>query len=189
MFDKFGFTLMLPILLTGCAFSPQEIQVASSQPLVNFSDVTNESVGKVARWGGVILGLNKQDDSTSVLISQYPLLHSGQPTYRPQSGGTFTARFNNSMDIESLQQGAVLTIIGSVEQLQTPETSLDTAQGATVQTSNFYVWEGLSSANHPDLEDNNSAVIQRGKWGWQVKSDKEKKRERQERQNERSSQY
>tara|TARA_R110002167_G_scaffold103139_11_gene267088 strand:+ start:446 stop:1015 length:570 start_codon:yes stop_codon:yes gene_type:complete len=189
MFDKFVFTLILPILLTGCAFAPQEIQVASSQPLVNFSDVTNESVGKVARWGGVILGLSKQDDSTSVLVSQYPLLHSGQPTYRPQSGGTFTAKFNNSMDIESLQQGSVLTIIGNVEHLQTPETSLDTAQVATIKTSHFYVWEGLSSANHPDLEDNNPAVIQRGKWGWQVKSEKEKKRERQERQNERASQY
>lgn len=189
MFDKFVLTLMLPILLTGCAFSPQEIQVASSQSLVNFSDVANESVGKVARWGGVILGLSKQDDSTTVIVSQYPLLYSGQPTYRPQSGGTFIARFNNSMDIEGLQQGAVLTIIGNVEQFKVPETRLDTAQVATVQTSNFYVWEGFSSANHPDLKDNDPALIQRGKWGWQVKSEKEKKRERQERQNERSSQY
>ena len=188
MFNKFVFALLLPIVLTGCAFSPNEIQVASSQPLVSFSDITDESVGKGVRWGGVILDLSKQDDSTTVTVSQYPLLQSGQPIYRQQSGGTFTAKFNNSLNLENLQQGAILTLVGNVEQLQKPETSLDVSPLATIQTSNFYVWEGFSSANHLSAEDNSPTSMERGKWGWRVKNEKEVNRERQEREAQRLSQ-
>ena len=57
-----------------------------------------------------------------------------------------------------------------------------------MQADAFYIWDGLSRADHPPtLQDDDPAFIQRGKWGWQVKSEKDMQRERQERLNERNA--
>ncbi len=44
-------------LLMGCATGPKEIQVANNQQLVNFDNVSDDSVGKIVKCGGVITDL------------------------------------------------------------------------------------------------------------------------------------
>lgn len=173
-------------LLMGCAGSPKEIQVVNSQQLVTFSNVSNESVGKMVRWGGVITELSEQEGVANVTVTQYPLIRSGQPTYKFGSGGRFTAKFKEPLNIDSLEKGTVLTLVGKVEELRNPYPELKTTQLTIVQTDDFYVWDGFSRAEHPSIEGDEPAFIERGKWGWQVKSQKDKERERQEQSNQRN---
>jgi len=93
------------------------------------------------------------------------------------------------LNIKNLEKGSVLTLVGNIEEVQNPYPELRTTQLALVEVDDFYVWNGLSKADHPKTLDNDPAFIQRGKWGWQVRSEKEKQRERQERLNEKNSRY
>jgi len=174
-------------LLMGCAGSPKEIQVANSQQLVNFANVSNESVGELVRWGGVITELSEQDGVANVTVTQYPLQDTGQPAYSSGSGGSFSAKFKAPLKIDNLELGTVLTLVGKIEELRNPYPELKTTQLAIVQTEDFYVWDGFSRADHPTIQTNHPAFIKRGKWGWQVKSEKDKQRERQETLNERNA--
>jgi outer membrane lipoprotein len=174
------------IFLMGCAGSPKEIQIANSQLLINFSNVSDESVGQKVRWGGVITALDEQDGVANVSIIQYPLLRSGQPTYKFGSGGSFTAKFKGSMNIDSFEKGTVLTLVGKIKELQNPYPDLKTTQMTIIQTDDFYVWDGFSTAEHPSIQDDDPAFINRGKWGWQIKSQKDKDRERREQNNQRN---
>lgn len=176
-------------LLGSCITIPESIKVSQEETLIKFNEVSENSVGERVRWGGVITTLSKQDGVASATVTQFPLLASGQPTYASGSLGHFTAKFNNSLDIDNLDKGSVLTLIGKVEGIQNSHPTLNTTQLATVQADDFYVWNGLSRADHPTTLDNNPASIQQGKWGWQVKSEKDMQRERQERLNERNARY
>jgi starvation-inducible outer membrane lipoprotein len=173
------------VLLMGCATGPKEIQVANNQQLVNFDNVSDDSVGKIVKWGGVITDLHEQDGVANATITQFPLLLSGQPTYMLGSGGTFTARFKSPLNMDNLEQGTVLTLVGKVEELQNPYPDLKTTQLVIVRTDDFYVWDGFSRSKAPIIYRQAPAFIKRGKWGWQIKSQSEKDRERQERKNER----
>jgi starvation-inducible outer membrane lipoprotein len=95
------------------------------------------------------------------------------------------------LDLASLEQGTVLTLVGKVEEVQNPYPELRTTQLAIVRADDFYVWNGFSRADHPTVvdKDNDPAFIQRGKWGWQVKSEQEMQRERRERKNQQNSRY
>lgn len=72
------------VFLMGCTSLPKEIQVANNQQLVNFSNVSDQAVGKMVRWGGVITDLREQEGVANVTVTQYPLLRSGQPTTNNQ---------------------------------------------------------------------------------------------------------
>ncbi|WP_339719846.1 Slp family lipoprotein [uncultured Paraglaciecola sp.] len=181
--------LAVVALLGGCTALPEQVQVSHGQKLIGFSEVSENSVGESVRWGGIITELSKQDGVANVTITQYPLLASGQPTYASGSFGRFTAKLNNSLNIDRLEKGSVLTLIGDIEDVHNPYPELKSTQLAQVSVDGFYVWNGFSKADHSITLDNNPAFIQRGKWGWQVKSEKEKQRERQERINEQNSRY
>lgn len=168
-------------LLMGCAGSPKEIQVANSQQLVNFANVSDESVGELVRWGGVITELSEQDGVANVTLTQYPLQVSGQPEYSSGSGGSFSAKFKAPLKIDNLELGAVLTLVGKIEELRNPYPELKTTQLAIVQTEGFYVWDGFSRSNSPIIENDDPAFIKRGKWGWPLQSQSRKARERLER--------
>lgn len=178
-------------LLGGCTAFPEQIKVSQQHKLIYFNDVSEKSVGETVRWGGVITELSNQNGVVNVTVNQFPLLDSGQPTYASGSGGRFAAKFNNPLDLASLEQGTVLTLVGKVEEVQNPYPELRTTQLAIVRADDFYVWNGFSRADHPTVvdKDNDPAFIQRGKWGWQVKSEKEMQRERRERKNQQNSRY
>lgn len=174
-------------LFCGCTVIPDQIQVSQEQKLIRFSEVSESSVGESVRWGGIITELSKQDGVANVTITQYPLVTSGQPTWTSGSLGRYSAKLANSLNIDNLEKGSVLTLVGNIEDVQNPYPELKTTQLALVAVDGFYVWNGFSAADHSTTLNNNPAFIQRGKWGWQVKSEKEKLRERQERINEHNS--
>ncbi|WP_293750954.1 Slp family lipoprotein [uncultured Paraglaciecola sp.] len=68
-------------LVGGCTAFPDQIEVSQEQKLINFNEVSKNSVGETVRWGGVITEVSKQEGIANVTITQYPLLASGQPTY------------------------------------------------------------------------------------------------------------
>lgn len=186
MFNKLT-GIVIVCLLGGCSVLPEEIKVSQEHKLIRFIDVSEDSVGETVRWGGIITGLSKQDGIANVEVTQFPLLASGQPVYASGSFGRFSAKLKSPLNIDNLEEGTVLTLIGKIEELQNPYPDLRTTQVAIVQTDDYYVWNGFSRADHPTTENNNPAFIERGKWGWQVKSQKEKQRERQELLNEQNS--
>lgn len=181
-------TVALIVLLGGCTTVPPQIFVTNKDQLINFVEVSDISVGKSVRWGGVISDLSKQNGLVNATVTQFPLLNSGQPTNSSGSGGRFAVKFETSQGISHIEKGTILSLIGKVVDVQNPYPNLTTTQLATVQADGFFVWDSFSSADHPVVLES-PAFIPRGKWGWQIKSDKDKKRERQERTNERNSRH
>lgn len=90
------------------------------------------------------------------------------------------------MNNDSFEKGTVLTLVGKVEELRNPYSDLKSTQLIIVQTNGFYVWDGFSRVEHPSIEGDDPAFIERGKWGWQIKSQKDKERERREKSNQRN---
>lgn len=137
--------------------------MANNQQLVNFNNVSDDSVGKTVKWGGVITELHEQDGVANATITPFPLLLSGQPTYMLGSGGTFTARFKSPLNMDNLEQGTVLTLVGKVQELQNPYSDPKTTQLVIVRTDGFYVWDGFFRSKAPIIYRQNPAFIKRGK--------------------------
>ncbi len=90
------------------------------------------------------------------------------------SGGTFTARFKSPLNMDNLEQGTVLTLVGKVEELQNPYPDLKTTQLVIVRTDDFYVWDGFYRSKAPIIYRQAPPFINPGKWGWHIQSQPDK---------------
>lgn len=166
------------VVLIGCTSIPDELQIGNHAQLISFTNVSDESVGETVRWGGVITELSRQNGVVKGTVTQYPLVESGQPTFSLGSGGSFVVNFE---DVNSLQSGIILTLVGKVEEVSNPHPDLRVTQVVTVKADDFYVWDSFSRTDSKIADGDDPAFIERDAWGWSLQSQNRDERERLER--------
>jgi starvation-inducible outer membrane lipoprotein len=185
MFYKYTGVLVLG-LVVGCSNVPHKLEVAQHQTLTSFESVNGSSIGEIVRWGGLIVDSTNQDGFAEILILQHPLDEEGKPEYHKKFGGKFVGRIGQD---ESFRRGALITLIGKIDGIEKITADGQSQHVALIQVDDFYVWQ---DTDEPSLSRSKQIVEsvefpKRGKWGWEVKSQKEKQRGRQERENERNA--
>ena len=62
--------------LSGCSMFPDSLEVPKGTPLLSYENAVtsgSEAVGKKARWGGLIVGVENKPQQTLVEIVHFPL--------------------------------------------------------------------------------------------------------------------
>ena len=123
--------LILVTLLTACASNPvidvSQVDGALTPARVMESPV--DSHGKLALWGGTILGIQNLKDITQIEVLAYPLDRSQRPLQNKKPLGRVLVLQSGFLEPTVYTQGKSLTVLGEVG---------DSQQGLIGETSYSY---------------------------------------------------
>lgn len=111
--------IVIPLLLSGCAIVPENIQVADDTALVSYQQVVSTgdaALEKPARWGGIIAGVNNKEGFSEVEIVHFSLNSYGKPSVANESSGRFKVRVDGFLDPVVFEPGRTVTFIGKVNE-------------------------------------------------------------------------
>lgn len=111
----------------GVAATPQQVATAPA----NFANTQ-------VVWGGQVIGVSNQQDSTEIRILAYPLDRSQRPRLKRDAEGRFTAVVQGFLDPMNFPPGALVTVAGHLD---------GTAVGNVGQASYTYPLVRVDSGN------------------------------------------
>lgn len=154
--------LMVVLGLGACAMVPERIRVEEGQPLVNYSDAvvaSQQSENKLARWGGIIVGVENKPERTLVEIVHFPLNHYAKPQSNKETVGRFKAVLEGFVDPILFEQGRLATFVGKVGE---PEAGMVGEQPylyPTLVVNDYHFWRKEQVYDVQSFNMN-------GGWGW-----------------------
>jgi len=115
-----GILSLAIIILAGCAapMVPREVMSTVTQPPTTFREiqgVTDRYIGTTVIWGGQILAVMNEKDSTTIQILQEPLDPDGNPRDRDSSQGRFLVESQEYLDPEVYTPGRRITVVGKIK--------------------------------------------------------------------------
>ena len=141
---RFGLLFTAAILLTGCSAIPEPINSADNVTLVDYQTATDnpqQVVGEQARWGGVIADVRNGEEFTIIEMVNFPLKSWGRPTVGDDSNGRFLALIDGFVDPAVYEQGRSLTILGTLQEVQTGKIDDYTYTYPVIKASGHYLWK------------------------------------------------
>ncbi len=116
--------IIIPILTLGlgsCASNPPTIlQLPSSVKSVplHVTDL-KQFIGQTVRWGGTILEIKNNKDSSRITILGYPLDEQARPKTRTRiNTRRFIANFNQFIEPKTYAKDTEITVIGKLERIE-----------------------------------------------------------------------
>lgn len=106
------------LVVSACATSPLDTSRVDSQatPRRIVEDMPGQR-GRRVQWGGQIVSITNQEQSTLVEVLSYPLGRDGLPnTYRKPTG-RFVLRRGEFLEPQDYAPGRLLTVVGTVQSL------------------------------------------------------------------------
>jgi outer membrane lipoprotein len=102
-------------LLAACATSALDTSGVNNQHTPEqVIENLPENLGTRVRWGGTIVAVTNEEDSTLIEVLSYPLARDGLPnTYRNPTG-RFILRRDGFLEPQDYAPGRLLTVIGTV---------------------------------------------------------------------------
>lgn len=139
-----GLAAVLVLLtLIGCASQiPQAIRDAPGVP-VDLTQVQQEPArfkGQRVRWGGSIIAVVNNPDSTAIEVLALPLGIDGQPRAGGQGQGRFIARVAGFLDPAEYEKGRRLTLAGRITGVETRPVGDFPYAYPVVQADTHYLW-------------------------------------------------
>lgn len=111
----------LPLVLSACVTAPAPI--ATEPPaVIEISEVQDDVSaysGQQIRWGGTVVGVVNNAESSDVLIVSRPLSRIHRPRASDQSSGRFIARIPEFVEPETYTEGRELTVTGTIAGTET----------------------------------------------------------------------
>ncbi|MBU2979770.1 Slp family lipoprotein [Alteromonas sp. C1M14] len=104
-------------ILSGCTIVPDDIAVPEGTNLVSYNKAVTGGdavIGKTARWGGVIVGVENKENKTLVEVVNFPLNHYGRPNTREETIGRFKVEMEGFVDPIHFEKGHAVTFVGEV---------------------------------------------------------------------------
>lgn len=103
------------LLLTGCASIPLAIQTTTEpqQNLPQIMTAPQHYVGQQVRFGGKVVGVENQPDSTRLEIAVMPLNNVARPVLSEITVGRIYANVQGFLDPVDFQ-GSLITVLGTV---------------------------------------------------------------------------
>ncbi len=133
--------------LTACATKPvfnvDSIDVLSQTPN-NIVNATNEASGEVPAgnviWGGVIVSSHNLSDRTQLEILSYPLSQTQRPIIDKKPTGRFLIQSAGYLELASYQQGRLVTVLGTVQDVTQGTVGESTYQYPTITSNELHLW-------------------------------------------------
>ena len=114
----FSFLFLCLLLLSGCApviSSNLRLKVDSSLTFKGVSQNPDAYEGKTVLWGGRIIQVLPQDDTTYVEILQMPLGWREKPEEAYASEGKFLILIKRLLDLSDFDRGKRITVAGEIQ--------------------------------------------------------------------------
>ena len=134
------------LVLAGCSTVPDSVQLPDETQLVSYEEVTAKPEvqgNKLARWGGVIAGVQNQQEQTLLDIVYYPLRAYGRPILRKESIGRFRVYVNSFLDPMVYLQGRSVTFAGEIAGFEEGKVGEHTYRYPVMKASGYHLWEDI----------------------------------------------
>lgn len=133
--------------LASCATKPvfdvDSIDVLSQNP-DSIVAATNEAGGDVPSgnviWGGVIVSAHNLSDRTQLEILSYPLSDEQRPITDKKPTGRFLIQSAGYLELASYQQGRLITVLGTVQDVTQGTVGETNYQYPTITSNEMHLW-------------------------------------------------
>lgn len=105
------------VLFAGCAIVPESVEVPKGTELVSYSKAVTSGAnaqGKMARWGGVIVGVENKPNKTFIELVHFPLNNYGKPNSGGETIGRFKVQIDGFVDPIVFEEGRSATFVGKL---------------------------------------------------------------------------
>jgi outer membrane lipoprotein len=143
-------TFLVALFLVGCSSFPDKLQLEDNTQLITYEDATSkseQSKGKVVRWGGAIAKIENKPDFTIFEMVYYPLNGYGRPVSGEESIGRFRIHVNGFMDPMVYQVGRLMTFTALLSGLEKGLVGDHEYVFPTANVSAYYLWKDVQRVN------------------------------------------
>lgn len=130
------------LMLSACSSVP----IVISDPPVGdvqlehvLSDFDNY-IGKTVRWGGKVIKVNNDEQSSTVQMLQFPVNSFGRPKTSKPSQGRFLTRVSEFLDPEIYKEGTSVTFVGKVESMESVQVDKKSIQLPVIGIHESHIW-------------------------------------------------
>jgi len=144
-----AFCFVVSATLAACANKPvYEVDATGDEFLdTNPEEVvaqTNEADGDVPSgtvvWGGVIVSANNLSDRTQLEVLSYPLAKDQRPITDKKPTGRFLIQSEGYMELANYQQGRLITVLGTVQDVTEGTVGDVNYQYPTITSNEMHLW-------------------------------------------------
>lgn len=130
-------------MLTGCATYPISKDLREQSHPVTLRQVRDNPAaarGKSVIWGGRIIKTVNDTNGASLYVLALPLNHFEKPRTSVNSTGRFIARSTDFLDPQVLKQGKLVTIAGTVSDVEPHKVQKAQYQYPVLDIQQVHVW-------------------------------------------------
>ncbi|NOQ35034.1 MAG: hypothetical protein GQ569_03970 [Methylococcaceae bacterium] len=149
---KYSLLLAILLFLTACSNLSPAIKNAPKMNLKLEQVQQNASYyeGSPVRWGGTIIEVENNNDSSRIQILSYPLNYYGRPQLAKKQGGRFIIQSKKFLDPAVYKKDAEITVAGilygKIEQL----VGKKILKLPLITVKETYLWPVYQNYNHFD---------------------------------------
>lgn len=149
MMRLFSLLLAMSLLLFACASSPEFDTGRVDRSLTPKSVVSdiNNSKGKMALWGGVILDTKNLKNSSQVQVLAYPLDSLERPLREREPLGRFIIQHTGFLEPATYAQGRMVTVLGPIMQVRSGKIGDTDYTFPVVSSTQLHLWPKDSGQN------------------------------------------
>lgn len=144
-------TLLLSlVMLHGCSYIPDKLEVPESTQLVAYLDVKKQAdhySGQTVRWGGEIANVMNLKDSTMIEVVNLHLNASTKPKQNNESQGRFRLYYKGLLDPLIYTQGKKITAVGTVIGVEEGKIGELEYLFPVIETQNVHIWKKIKKIN------------------------------------------
>ncbi len=145
-------TLVATLLATGCASTmPKNITQAPAEDLsvaAVRADIT-EHLGRTVRWGGTIIDINHDEETSQLEIIARDLRRDGRPSDADSSPGRFIVEADGFLDPAIFTLGREITVFGTVTGAAQGQLGSRSYSYPVVQLQEYQLWRRLDARDYP----------------------------------------
>jgi outer membrane lipoprotein len=142
--------LLAVLYMAGCTTVPDSLQVAEEVQLVDYPEVVSspqQSIDKLARWGGVIAEIENQSDVTMLELVFYPLRSYGKPLVSDESIGRFRVYVDGFLDPMVFAKGRLATFTGQVLGVEDGLVGEQKYVFPTLHSQGYHLWKDVQKVD------------------------------------------
>jgi outer membrane lipoprotein len=147
-------SILLVVLVSGCASVPAVLETAKEQPLVSYEDVVMNKapLESMARWGGVVAQVENNAQGSVIEMVHYPLKSDGRPNLRKASIGRFKVLIDGFIDPLVFKAERVVSVLGTVGEPIEGMVSEQVYIYPSINATGYYLWEDIQDFEYSQVQ-------------------------------------
>lgn len=133
------------LALTACATGPQFDTDGVNRDLQPRQAAADQMRDEQVLWGGTILSVQPQQDTTQIEVLAYPLDRGQQPRIDRSSQGRFLIMADGYLEPADYSEGRQITVRGPLTEAQTATIGEADYRYAVVRADDLHLWPRQSS--------------------------------------------